>query len=160
MSARAAWRLESLGFSQVSDYGPGKSDWLGAGLPTEGPGANAPRVGRLARRDVPTCRLTERVGDVRVRVEAAGWDLCVVVNDVGIVLGDLRSRALAGDPARTAEEAMQPGPTTYRADQPAEETARHLAERDVPGVLVTTADGELIGYFRREDVPVSPAPGR
>ena len=28
----------------------------------------------MARRDVPTCGLDERIGEVRARVEAAGWD--------------------------------------------------------------------------------------
>ena len=32
MSPRAAWRLESLGFSHVYDYVAGKIDWLAAGL--------------------------------------------------------------------------------------------------------------------------------
>ena len=36
MSPRAAWRLESLGFTKVYDYVPGKTDWLAAGLPREG----------------------------------------------------------------------------------------------------------------------------
>src|SRR5438309_12115020 len=34
MSPRAAWRLESVGFSEVSDYVAGKNDWMSAGLPT------------------------------------------------------------------------------------------------------------------------------
>jgi hypothetical protein len=32
MSARAAWRLEGLGFPQVRRYTPGKMDWLAGGL--------------------------------------------------------------------------------------------------------------------------------
>ncbi len=68
MSARAAWRLETLGFTEVFRYKPGKADWLANGLPTTGTEANVPRVSQVIRRDVPTCHLGERVGTVRERV--------------------------------------------------------------------------------------------
>ena len=55
MSARAAWRLESLGFTKVYDYVGGKSDWIAAGLPVEGELANVPRAINVVKRDVPTC---------------------------------------------------------------------------------------------------------
>jgi rhodanese-related sulfurtransferase len=45
MSDRAAWRLESLGFTRVYRYSPGKDGWLAMGLPTEGPDAATPRAG-------------------------------------------------------------------------------------------------------------------
>jgi hypothetical protein len=90
MSPRAAWRLESLGFTQVFEYVAGKADWFAFGLPSEGRDANTPRVGQIACRDVPTCTLRERVGEIRDRVEAAGWDECLVVNDQTVVLGRLR----------------------------------------------------------------------
>jgi hypothetical protein len=79
MSARAAWRLETLGFKHVYRHEPGKCDWLANGMPIEGKRANVSRAGDIARRDVPTCQLGERVGDVRRRVRAAGWDSCLVV---------------------------------------------------------------------------------
>src|SRR5258707_1198299 len=56
MSARAAWRLETLGVEQVFRYAPGKEDWMAAGLPIVGSRASIPRVGSVARRDVPKCR--------------------------------------------------------------------------------------------------------
>jgi CBS domain-containing protein len=152
MSARAAWRLETLGFEQVFRYAPGKADWMAAGLPIEGSRASIPRVGSVARRDVPTCRLDERVGDVSARVRAAGWDLCVVVNQVNVVLGRLARAALDGDVDATVETVVEPGPVTYRPDVVAEDAARRLGERHVQSVLVTTGDGELIGVFRAEDV--------
>ena len=86
MSPRAAWRLESIGFEQVFDYVAGKADWGSFGLPLEGSRGSATRVGAYLRRDVPTCRLEERLAAVRVRVRA-GWDSCCVVNDERIVLG-------------------------------------------------------------------------
>jgi CBS domain-containing protein len=147
MSARAAWRLESLAFTEAYRYTAGKADWSAYGLPMEGKRAGVPRIGQLARRDVPTCRPADRVGEVRARVEAAGWDLCVVVNDRNIVLGRLRQQELNADPELCAERVMEEGPTTYRPDRPAQETAEYLAEHKVPSVLVTTNDGELIGLF-------------
>jgi hypothetical protein len=42
MSARAAWRLEELGFRQVYDYVPSKIDWFANGLPREGKAAEIP----------------------------------------------------------------------------------------------------------------------
>src|SRR2546425_6562844 len=97
MSPRAAWRLESLGFREVYDYTVGKLDWLAAGLPTEGANANRPRAGSVARKDVPTCGLEERLSDVRDRVRSKGWEAAVVVNDQRVVFGLLRAKELAGD---------------------------------------------------------------
>jgi CBS domain-containing protein len=151
MSVRAAWRLETLGFKQVFRYGPGKEDWMAAGFPIEGSKASIPRVGSVARRDAPTCRLDERLGDVSLRVFATGWDLCVVVNEGNIVLGRLRRAALEGDADAIVESVMESGPVTYRPHVVAEDAARTLAERHVQSVLVTTGDGELIGVFRPED---------
>ena len=68
-------RLETLGFEQVFRYAPGKEDWMAAGLPIEGSNVSIPRGGGVARRDVPTCRLDERVGDISARVLAKGCDL-------------------------------------------------------------------------------------
>lgn len=81
MSPRAAWRLESLGFSEVYDYAAGKLDWMAAGLPTEGTNARRPRAGEIARKDVPTCGAGETLGAVRERVARQGWDAAVVMND-------------------------------------------------------------------------------
>ncbi len=153
MSARAAWRLESLGFAQVYRYTAGKVDWMATGLPIEGTKASVPRVGSLAHRDVPTCRLDERVGDVCNRVRASRWELCVVVNERHVVLGRLRCETLDADPDALAGHVMESGPVTYRPHEVAEDAARTLAERHVKNVLVTTADGELIGVFRPEDAP-------
>jgi IS30 family transposase len=93
MSPRAAWRLESLGFREVYDYVAGKLDWMAAGLPTERTNAAHPRAGDVSRKDVPTARLEERLGDVRERVSAGGWDAVVVTNNERVVLGLLRSRS-------------------------------------------------------------------
>lgn len=151
MSARAAWRLESLGFTKVYRYGPGKEDWLANGLPRAGELAVFPVAGDALRRDVPTCRPDDRVGEASDQAGAAGWDMCVVVNDRRIVLGVLRKRALAGDPSDLAGDTMEPGPTTIRPHEPLAEVAIRLARAGVERVLVTTADGELLGTLERAE---------
>lgn len=152
MSARAAWRLEELGFAKVYRYEAGKRDWLGNGLPIEGRAASVERVADLVRRDVPTCAPGSRVAEARDRATAAGWNDCVVVNGAGVVLGIVRKKALDGDPNARVDDVMDPGPSTYRLDDPAHETAHFLEQRGITHVLVTTSDGELVGMFFVADV--------
>jgi CBS domain-containing protein len=155
MSARAAWRLESLGFVQVFHYTPGKAHWLANGLPVEGQRANVPHVGALARRDVPTCHLNDRIADVRSRVQAAGWDVCVVVNTERIVLGLLRQAALTSASESVAEQVMERGPRTFRLNAEPEKAKTYMDRQGVDSVLVTTTDGELVGLLKRQDLELS-----
>lgn len=110
MSPRAACRLETLGFEEVYDYVEGKADWVARGLPTEGDREGERRIGQLAGRDVATCALDERVGDVRSRVEVSPYGFALVVAGDDIVLGRLRRAALEGDPDVRAEERKAAGP--------------------------------------------------
>ena len=151
MSPRAAWRLESLGFTDVYDFAAGKAAWLAAGLPIEGSDATIPHVGEHAQRDVPTCQLDEPLHTVRERVRAAGWDTCIVVNQHRIVLGRLGRIALASDDDQTIEQAMSAGASTIRPDAPLITTVERLRAKNLTGALVTTLEGELIGVLRLED---------
>jgi CBS domain-containing protein len=141
-----------LGFSQVYRYVSGKADWAASGLPIEGKQVTAARAGTLARRDIPTCHLEDRLGEVRAQVQAAGQNECVVVNDKGIVLGRLRRRALDADPETVAEIVMEPGPTTLRPNASREVILRRMQKGKMDSLLVTTSDGELIGVLNRSDV--------
>jgi Mg/Co/Ni transporter MgtE len=152
MSPRAAWRLESLGFGQVYDYVDGKVDWMAAGLPTEGTNALKPRAGDTARKDVPTCGLKDRLGDVRERVAAQGWDACVVVNEERVVLGLLRSKELAQDADQLIEQAMRSGPSTYRPFATLHELAHVMTEHRLENAPITTSDGRLVGLLLEKDV--------
>jgi CBS domain-containing protein len=136
----------------VYDYRTGKQDWMGAGLPTEGTNAERPRLVDVVRRDVPTCSLDERLGDVRDRVVAAGWDACVVVSQERVVLGLLRAEELQADPDLLVERAMRPGPSTYRPFVSVAEMRRIMIDRNLPSSPVTTSDGKLVGLVRRRDV--------
>jgi Mg/Co/Ni transporter MgtE len=129
----------------------GELDWLAAGLPSEGRNAELPRAGDVARRDVPTCRLEEPIGQVRERVRAAGWDACVVVNDQRVVLGLLRAGELQRGQDEPIEQMMRPGPSTFRPHVLVEELAHFMIHHDLPSSPVTTSDGRLVGLLRRED---------
>jgi Mg/Co/Ni transporter MgtE len=151
MSPRAAWRLESLGFGEVYEYRGGKLDWMAAGLPTEGTNAEKPRAGALARRDVPTCRLDERLREVRERAQAAGWEAAVVVNGERVVLGLLRSKELAGEGDQLIAQVMRPGPSTFRPYVLATEMAKAMADHKLESSPITTSDGRLIGLLLQKD---------
>jgi CBS domain-containing protein len=101
--------------------------------------------------DVPTCYLDERLGQVRERVRKAGWDTCVVVNESKVVLGLLRAKELDQSPELRVEQAMRPGPSTFRPHVPVAEMAQYMIEHDMVSAPITTSDGRLIGLLRRDD---------
>jgi CBS domain-containing protein len=105
----------------------------------------------VARKDVPTCRLDERLGDVLDRVRDAGWDACVVVNEDRVVFGLFRSKELEANPDLRVEEAMRPGPSTFRPFVSIEEMAAFMIEHDLDSSPITTSDGRLVGLLRRQD---------
>jgi CBS domain-containing protein len=153
MSPRAAWRLESFGFTRVYEYAAGKADWLAAGLPREGEHAHIPVVGDLARRDVPTCGLDVSIADVERLVRSMDWDQCVVVNEERVVFGRIRLDELGEDPGALAEDVMQNGPTTFRASVGAHEMLEYMRRRGkMRDTLVTDPEGRLIGVIRRDDL--------
>ena len=134
------------------DYRTGILDWKTAGLPVEGTNAQQPRLVDVVRRDVPTCSLGERLGNVRDRAAAAGWDACVVVSDGHVVLGLLRATELQKDPALLVDQVMRPGPSTYRPFVPVAELRGIMSDRNLESSPVTTSDGRLVGLIRRQDV--------
>src|SRR5215207_3451599 len=151
MSNRAAWRLESLGFPEVYRYTAGKRDWFAFGLPMEGDFSTIPKAMDVLRHDVPTCHLKDPVGEVSERCREAGWQVCLVVNEANIVLGRVRREAWQADPATPVEQVMENGPTTFRPDNFLEPLTRRMQERKVGSVIITDADGRLIGILYRKD---------
>ncbi len=122
----------------------------------EGRTAGRRRAIQIARKDIPTCRADERLGDVRDRVRAAGHDQCIVVNDDGVVLGRLRGKAWENDANATVEDVMQLGPATIRPDPFLHELIERLQRRKIGSILVTSygshEGGRLLGVLYREDV--------
>jgi len=153
VSPRAACRLESLGYSDVFEYVGGKRDWAGAGWAIEGRKSRELWIGPLARRDVPTARLGDKVGDTARRAEDSGHDVAVVVTDDDVVLGILDAAALVPSSSASVEEVMRPGPATYRPDVPVQELLEKLRPKHLRRALVTTPEGRLLGVFYTDDVP-------
>ena len=158
MSPRAAWRLESLGFQRAVDFVPGKEGWYDENEPHQGKAEEEIWLGDVANSNVPTCSLTDRVGEIRDRVRAAGWDTCVVVNEHRAVLGLLRKKALDANPDDTAEEVMYSGPSTFRPSVTLAEQLKFMRDRNIKtNSLVTTLGGKLIGVISRDDAEATSA---
>jgi CBS-domain-containing membrane protein len=153
MSPRAACRLETLRFEHVYDYVPGKLDWLARQLPREGERAEEQRAGDVARDDVVTARLRDRVEEIRPRVAASPYGFGFVVADDGTLLGRLRKTALESASKTTAESVMEPGPSTIRADTALDGLRKRLEERGLKTAVVTTPEGKLLGVVRLSDLP-------
>lgn len=125
---------------------------MSAGLPTDGTNAQVPRLADVVRRDVPTCALGERLGDVRRRAAAAQWEACVVLSDERVVLGLLRAAELRADRGLLVEQVMRPGPSTFRPFMSVAEMRRTMSEHNLESSPVTTSDGKLVGLVTKADV--------
>jgi CBS domain-containing protein len=152
MSPRAACRLETLGFAEAYDYVPGKVDWRAHNLPVAGEQADVPTAGRVARDDVVTCALEDRVGEVRERIERSPYGFALVTTPGGVLLGRLRGSALDCDPNLSAEDVMESGPSTVRPDKEAGALAKRLAEQNLRFAIVTNPEGRLVGVASRGDL--------
>jgi rhodanese-related sulfurtransferase/CBS domain-containing protein len=151
MSPRAAARLDSLGFVAY-DYAASKVDYLARGLPREGEKGSEQRAVDLLLDDVVRCALGDRIEQVRAQVEASDYGFALVVDKDGVLLGRLRRAALEGDAAR-AEEAMEAGPSTIRADTSIEKLRERLEGGGLNFAVVTTPDGVLMGVVCRAELP-------
>jgi len=155
VSPRAACRLETLGFDPglVYDYVEGKASWLAYGLPREGDNATALYAGELVDADPPTCALRTPVVEIRSALTTTGYGFALVTSADRMVLGRVRRSALASaDASSTAEDVMEPGPSTVRFNTPADELVQRLAKRDLRTAVVTTPNGCLVGVFHRGTV--------
>jgi predicted transcriptional regulator len=150
MSARAAWRLASIGFKQVYRYRAGKADWQAYGLPVEGSETGELRAGDLASLDVPTCRLSDTIDQIKERLDGTGWEACVVVNAEQVVLGLIRVEDLEADAWLSAEEIMDPAPRTYRLNKSLGDVIRYMDKQNIGSVLVTNPEGKLFGLLTRD----------
>jgi rhodanese-related sulfurtransferase len=142
LSARGAWRLEFLGFTDVADYAGSKMDWIAWGGEFEG---DADLVARHIA-PVATCTPDERVIDAAARV---GDDpLCVVVLPNNVVLGVLDERQFGGDTSLTAGDAAFAAPVTVRASSETKELDARMGSKRVAHQLVTDPGGHLLGVYR------------
>jgi Mg/Co/Ni transporter MgtE len=139
------------GFAHVYDYVLGKADWLARGLLTEGEQAEILRAKDLLRDDVVTARLDEPVGAVRPRVARSPYGFAFVLAEDGTLLGRLRKAALEGDPEAAAQDVMESGPSTVRADTKLERLAERMRTHNLQTTVVITPEGRLLGVVRRDD---------
>lgn len=152
MSPRAAWLLEALGFTDISHYLGGISDWSAAALPIAGHLAEELTIGALARRDVTTCHLGDPVEGILERMGREAYAACFVLNDEGVLLGRIYRSDLRAGRGPTAADAMRPGPSTYRPDMTAGDMLARMREHNLHTAPVTTSDGKLVGLVRRGDL--------
>lgn len=75
----------------------------------------------------------------------------MVVDETRVVLGQLRSKELDSDSGLRIEQAMRPGPSTFRPFVSIEEMATFMKEHDLENCPITTSDGRLVGFLKRED---------
>ena len=75
----------------------------------------------------------------------------MVVNPERVVLGLLRAKELEADPKLRIEQAMRPGPSTFRPHVAIAQMARFMADHDLESSPITTSDGRLVGLLRRQD---------
>ena len=111
------------------DYKPGKLAWYEENEAREGKAVDEIWIGDVAGSDVPTCGLTETIGEIRRRTE--GWDTCVVVDSKRVVLGLLRKKELDADPSATAEQVMRPGPKTFRPNVSLQELLKSMRDHEI-----------------------------
>jgi Mg/Co/Ni transporter MgtE len=152
MSARAAWRLVSLAFAQVFRYTAGKADWSAYGLPTEGKSVTPNRAANLARQDMSTCSLSDRVDAIRQELRKNGAKICAVINEQRVLLGQISAEQIESEDDASAEEIMTSGPTTLRPNAKFQNLSDFFRTHKAETVWVTTNDGELLGFLHREDV--------
>lgn len=144
-------RLEHLGFGRVYDYVPGKTDWTAAGLPREGHSASMPNAGDLARLTVPSCHFRDPARVALKEVEASPEGFCVAVDENKIVLGILTPQEQEPHEDAKVEGVMRPGPTTIRANEELSGLVERMRRAGVDGILVTNAEGRLLGLMHRAD---------
>ena len=119
----------------------GKADWMAFGLPVEG--EEGPFLaGRIE--EVPTCDVGLTVAAARQVLDGADAEVVILVagGGNGLAVGEVDAAALDG----SADDAplvdvLRPVPTTVRPSV----TVEAVAEGGGGTVLVTTADGRLVG---------------
>jgi CBS-domain-containing membrane protein len=65
-----------------------------------------------------------------------------------VVLGLLRARELDRDPALRIEQAMRPGPSTFRPYVAIEKLVKVMTDHGQANLPITTSDGRLVGLVK------------
>jgi CBS domain-containing protein len=128
----------------------GKADWLAADLPFEG---TAQLAGMFTRRDVATVGERTRAAEALRLLEAQGFGPVLVLNQAGVVMGAAYRDSLAAAPGEAEVGSVMPfGVSTVRPSEDAAALVHRMGHAGVTRVVVTRADGTLIGLFFADDV--------
>ena len=149
MSARAAWRLEQLGFARSLDYHHGRKDWEAAGLPIEGTDVAGPIIADALSHDPPTIVIGSTVGHARALL-SEGSTQVIVVNGAGTVMGAMRKESWDHPDDVLVEDAMRLGPSTVRPGSQLAPLVERMKRKDVESVIVSDPEGRLIGVLDGE----------
>jgi len=149
-------RLEAAGFGPVYDYSAGKIDWIAADLPFAG---TAQLAGMFTRRGVATVGERAPAAQAMHLLDAQGFGPVLVVNAAQVVMGAAYYDNLASA-AEDAEVASVTrfGVSTVRPSEDAAALAHRMAHREVTRVVVSRADGTLVGLFFAADVTFERCP--
>jgi rhodanese-related sulfurtransferase len=146
LSARAAWRLERLGFHESHDYAASKMDWIASDLPWVG---KAELIGGTINREAPTCTLDEPVDLVMTRLADVDAPFCVVVDSNRVVAGTLDEGSLSNGGGALAESVMRRGPGTVRPSEEIAALEDRMLDAGMQTIVVTRLDGTLLGVYTR-----------
>jgi len=128
----------------------GKADWLAADLRFEG---TAKLAGMFTRRGVATTGEQAQVAEALRLLEAQGFGPVLVLNEAGVVMGAAYRDPLATAPGEAeVGTVMRFGVSTVRPSEDAAALAHRMGHAQVTRVVVTRADGTLIGLFFAADV--------
>jgi len=128
----------------------GKADWLAADLRFEG---TAKLAGMFTRCGVATTGEQAQVAEALRLLEAQGFGPVLVLNEAGVVMGAAYRDPLATAPGEAeVGTVMRFGVSTVRPSEDAAALAHRMGHAQVTRVVVTRADGTLIGLFFAADV--------
>ncbi len=151
LSARAAARLEHLGFEHVNDLIGGRAAWTALGLPTEGAVGDRRRISGYVTK-VPTVAIEATVDDVR-SVGETSFPI-PVTNERGVLVGVVDPTAAALPESTRVEDMMVPAPGTIRPELRIDQVAEQLRQDGLDHVFVTAVDGTLLGLVVTNDLHV------
>jgi hypothetical protein len=103
-----------------------------------------------------TCGLDSTSRDVRAAIGDDPDAACVVTNAQGVVLGRIRAEDVPDADGVPAEGFMRPGPATVRTIEELGSLVERMRAADVASILVTDAEGPLLGMLHRHDAERAP----
>ena len=78
---------------------------------------------------------------MRERVAHSPYGFAFVLAGDGTLLGRLRKATLEGDADAAAQDMMEPGPSTVRADSKLEKLVARMRQHNLQAMVVTTPEG-------------------